>query len=152
MHLRSVPCCTGQAPLTGGYALLCQRRMTVLVGGDKKLLEDNQQLLENYTATVIHIGEAGQASLVKLITNQLAAVHTVVSSEAVMMVRLSCTMPVLLPDCEFRRFGMPAQKWPKLTVFTDDFRQNRVVLRLIPFSTQCVPRPGIRMFSRRRCR
>ncbi len=61
-----------EAPLTGGYALLCAGMMTVLVGGDKDLLARNLPLLRHYAKTVLHVGEIGHASTVKLITNQLA--------------------------------------------------------------------------------
>ncbi len=61
-----------EAPLTGGYALLCAGMMTVLVGGDKELLAKNLPLLRHYAKTVLHVGEIGHASTVKLITNQLA--------------------------------------------------------------------------------
>ena len=80
-----------EAPLTGGYALLQKQQMTCLVGGDKSILEgENEAIIRSYVKTVIHMGEEpGAASIVKVITNQLAAVHLVAAGEAVMMAKKS---------------------------------------------------------------
>eukprot|EP00756_Hemistasia_phaeocysticola_P024554 Hpha_TRINITY_DN15954_c1_g6::TRINITY_DN15954_c1_g6_i1::g.75581::m.75581/K00020/mmsB, HIBADH; 3-hydroxyisobutyrate dehydrogenase len=76
-----------EAPLTGGYELLCAGMMTVLVGGDPKILEQSRSLIKSYTETVLHMGDLGTASHVKIITNQLAAVHLIAAGEAVMMAK-----------------------------------------------------------------
>ena len=49
-----------EAPLTGGYALLVAGMMTVLVGGDKALLDAHRDLLKTYSATVHHVGEVSR--------------------------------------------------------------------------------------------
>lgn len=76
-----------EAPLTGGYELLCAGMMTVLVGGDEKVLEAARPLITSYTETVLRMGDLGAASHVKIITNQLAAVHLIAAGEAVAMAK-----------------------------------------------------------------
>lgn len=76
-----------EAPLTGGYALLVAGMMTTLVGGDPKLMGEYEPLMRSYVETVLHMGPVGSASVVKLITNQLAAVHLQAAGEAVMMAK-----------------------------------------------------------------
>jgi len=76
-----------EAPLTGGFVLLRAGMMTVLVGGDKAVLEQVEPLMGSYTKTVLHMGDFGKASVVKLITNQLAAVHLIAAGEATMMAK-----------------------------------------------------------------
>lgn len=74
-----------EAPLTGGLELLRAGMMTVLVGGDKAALDAHKHLFDAYANTVLHMGGVGTASIVKIVTNQLAAVHTVVTGEALMI-------------------------------------------------------------------
>ena len=77
-----------EAPLTGGLALLQQGIMTVLAGDDEKegqLLKDMERLLSCYTSNRLLMGKVGKAAIVKIISNQLCAVHTVCSAEALAM-------------------------------------------------------------------
>ncbi|XP_064642555.1 2-hydroxy-3-oxopropionate reductase-like [Lineus longissimus] len=76
-----------EAPLTGGLELLKAGQMTVLVGGDKQVLDRYERIIRSYTETVLHMGDIGTASVVKVLSNMLAGAHTVLSSEAVMMAK-----------------------------------------------------------------
>lgn len=76
-----------EAPLTGGYQLLQAEMMTVLIGGDASVLDTAEPFLRNYTETILHMGDFGTANHVKIITNQLAAVHLVAAGEAVVMAK-----------------------------------------------------------------
>ena len=77
-----------EAPLTGGIELIRQFKMTVSLGGPTSLVEEMKPLLENYTMCILHMGEVyGVASTVKIISNMLCAVHTVVSGEAMMIAK-----------------------------------------------------------------
>lgn len=78
-----------EAPLTGGYELLKAKMMTTLVGGERSVLKETEEFLRLYLATVLYMGDFGAASIVKIITNQLAAVHLVAAGEAAMMAKKS---------------------------------------------------------------
>lgn len=74
-----------EAPLTGGLELLRAGMMTVLAGGERETVEAMRPLMESYANTILHMGPVGAASVVKIVTNMLAATHTVVSGEALML-------------------------------------------------------------------
>lgn len=63
--------------------MCCARRVQVLAGGEEALMDEYADLMRSYAATVLHMGPAGAASHVKIITNQLAAAHLVAAGEAV---------------------------------------------------------------------
>jgi len=74
-----------EAPLTGGVHLVASGDMTVLVGGSAEVLKQNDALLNTVGGKVIHCGPWGTASVVKVISNMLAAVHLVGVGEAFML-------------------------------------------------------------------
>jgi 3-hydroxyisobutyrate dehydrogenase len=76
-----------EAPLTGGYELLQRGMMTVLVGGRAEVLAVARPVIKSYTETILLMGDLGTASHVKIITNQLAAVHLIAAGEAAMMAK-----------------------------------------------------------------
>lgn len=51
------------------------------------ILKKVKHLITSYTETVLRMGEFGTASHVKIITNQLAAIHLIAASEAVMQAK-----------------------------------------------------------------
>lgn len=74
-----------EAPLTGGVHLVRSGDMTVLVGGDASVLAAHSELLHTIGGNVIHCGAWGSASVVKVISNMLAALHLVGVGEAFML-------------------------------------------------------------------
>ncbi|CAH1232588.1 HIBADH [Branchiostoma lanceolatum] len=76
-----------ECPLTGGMELLKAGLMTVLVGGDKTVLNQYEPLIRSYTDTVLYMGPAGHASIVKVISNMLAGAHMVLTGEAAMIAK-----------------------------------------------------------------
>lgn len=78
---------TLEAPVTGGVHLATSGEITVLAGGDPALVEAHRPALEAMGNPVIHVGELGQASVMKVITNMLAFVHLVGAGEALMLAR-----------------------------------------------------------------
>ena len=74
-----------EAPFTGGVHRAAGGKMTVLAGGDEKLFEEHRQLLESLASQVIYLGEIGNASLVKVISNLLCLVDLVAAGEALML-------------------------------------------------------------------
>ena len=74
-----------EAPLTGGVHLVRTGDMTVLVGGDATVLGRHTALMNTIGGKVIHCGGWGTASVVKILSNMLAALHLVGVGEAFML-------------------------------------------------------------------
>ena len=74
-----------EAPVTGGLALLRQGKMTVLVGGDRKLCDQCMPILKQSGKTVLYLGPLGTATITKVVSNMLAAANTVAMGEALLM-------------------------------------------------------------------
>ena len=78
---------TLECPVTGGVHTAEVGRITALVGGDAACFEEHRALLAAMTDPVIHVGELGQATVLKVVTNMLAFVHQWVAGEALMLAR-----------------------------------------------------------------
>ena len=76
-----------EAPLTGGYELLKGGQMTVMVGGCPSVLASHTEMMNTYASSILHLGPVGSAGVVKVISNMLCAVHTVITGEAVMLAK-----------------------------------------------------------------
>ena len=76
-----------EAPLTGGVHRAATGQMTILAGGRTETFERNLDLLNILGGQVIHMGEVGSASLIKVITNLLCLVDLVAAGEALMLAR-----------------------------------------------------------------
>ncbi len=76
-----------EAPLTGGVHRAAKGEMTVLVGGERALFERYLPLFELLTGQVIHTGDIGSASLIKVISNLLCLVDLVAAGEALMLAK-----------------------------------------------------------------
>jgi len=71
--------------------------MTVLVGGEGHVLQRHLALLNDVGGKVIHCGGWGSGSVVKIISNMLAAVHLVAGGEALMLgKKAGIELPALL--------------------------------------------------------
>lgn len=76
-----------EAPVTGGIPLAHAGQITVLVGADDRTFARYRPLLEAVGEPVIHVGEVGSATVVKLITNMLAFCHLWALGEGLMIGR-----------------------------------------------------------------
>ncbi len=76
-----------EAPLTGGVHRAASGEMTILVGGDEDLYASHCELLDTLGGQVIYMGEVGNASLLKVITNLLCLVDLVAAGEALMLAK-----------------------------------------------------------------
>ena len=74
-----------ECPVTGGVHLAKSGQITVLVGGDEKTLKKVEVLLRTMGGEIIYMGEMGNASVVKVVTNMLAFIHLVAAGEAMML-------------------------------------------------------------------
>lgn len=78
---------TLECPVTGGVHLARTGEITVLVGGEADLFEAHRPALEAMGGRIFHMGELGQASVIKVITNMLAFIHLVACGEALMLAK-----------------------------------------------------------------
>ena len=78
---------TLEAPVTGGVHRAAAGMISVLVGGDKAVFERHLPAFEAMGGKVFYIGELGQASVIKVITNMLAFIHLVADGEALMLAK-----------------------------------------------------------------
>ncbi len=78
---------TLEAPVTGGVHLASSGDITVLAGGPEALFATHRPALAAMGDPVIHVGELGQASVMKVITNMLAFLHLLGAGEALMLAR-----------------------------------------------------------------
>lgn len=76
-----------ECPVTGGVHLAALGEITVLVGGPKPLFEEHKPALEAMGNKIFHMGELGQAAIIKVITNMLAFIHLVADGEALMLAK-----------------------------------------------------------------
>ena len=78
---------TLESPVTGGVHRAAAGMITVLVGGDETVYLDHLAVFEAMGGSVFYIGELGQASVIKVITNMLAFIHLVADGEALMLAK-----------------------------------------------------------------
>ncbi len=78
---------TLEAPVTGGVHRAAAGMITVLVGGDEAVYREHLPVFEVMGGKVFYIGELGQASVIKVITNMLAFIHLVADGEALMLAK-----------------------------------------------------------------
>ena len=73
---------TLEAPVTGGVHRAATGDITVLAGGPEDLFKSHFAALSAMGDPVLHIGELGKASSMKVVTNMLAFLHLLGASEA----------------------------------------------------------------------
>ena len=79
---------TLEAPVTGGVHRAAAGMITVLVGGRPAVYERAPRRSSTpWAARVFYVGELGQASVIKVITNMLAFIHLVADGEALMLAK-----------------------------------------------------------------
>ncbi|MFT7674561.1 MAG: 3-hydroxyisobutyrate dehydrogenase, partial [Gammaproteobacteria bacterium] len=78
---------TLECPATGGIHRAARGKMTLLVGGEESLFETHRPLLEKMSGQIVYMGELGNASLIKVISNLLCLVDLVATGEALMLAK-----------------------------------------------------------------
>jgi 3-hydroxyisobutyrate dehydrogenase len=76
-----------EAPVTGGVHLAARGEITVLVGGEQRLLDVHRPALAAIGNKIFHMGPLGSAAVIKVITNMLAFIHLVADAEALMLAK-----------------------------------------------------------------
>ena len=84
------------APVSGGTPAAAQGTLTIMVGGDARLLERCRPLLETMGQKIVHVGPVGQGKVVKMVNQMMAAAHLVMIGEAFALgVRCGADPPTL---------------------------------------------------------
>ena len=71
-----------EAPVSGGCHRAATGNIAIFVGGERKTFEKVLPVLTCMGKKILHIGELGSASILKVITNYLASVHLAALGEA----------------------------------------------------------------------
>ena len=69
-------------PVSGGCHRASTGNITIFVGGERKIFEKILPVLAIMGRKILHTGEIGSASILKIITNYLASVHLIALGEA----------------------------------------------------------------------
>ncbi len=78
-----------EAPVSGGCHRASTGNISILVGGDRDAFEVALPILKIIGRKIIHVGEIGKASVLKVVTNFLASTHLVAIGEALMVCKRS---------------------------------------------------------------
>jgi 2-hydroxymethylglutarate dehydrogenase len=70
------------APVSGGTTGAIAGSLTIMVGGDAGLLEEQRPLLQHMGTRIVHVGAVGQGKVVKIINQMMAAIHLLTMGEA----------------------------------------------------------------------
>jgi 3-hydroxyisobutyrate dehydrogenase len=73
------------APVSGSVATLEEGRLSIMVGGDREVVDRVLPVLRDIGPTVTHVGPGGRAVLMKIATNLSLAVQMVAFSEGVLL-------------------------------------------------------------------
>jgi 2-hydroxymethylglutarate dehydrogenase len=70
------------APVSGGTPAAAQGTLTIMVGGDARLVERCRPVLEAMGTRIVHVGPVGQGKVVKIVNQMMAAAHVLIIGEA----------------------------------------------------------------------
>lgn len=70
------------APVSGGTPAAAEGSLTIMVGGDARLLERCRPVLESMGKQIVHVGGVGQGKVVKMVNQMMAAAHLLILGEA----------------------------------------------------------------------
>jgi 3-hydroxyisobutyrate dehydrogenase-like beta-hydroxyacid dehydrogenase len=105
------------APFTGSKGAAEERQLVYYIGGDEATFMRVRPVLEATSKAIVRIGEIGQAAVVKVVTNMIAAVSVQTLAEALAIVRKSGVRPEALTaalEQNACRSGTIALKLPKM--------------------------------------
>ena len=74
-----------EAPVSGGCHRASSGNISILVGGKRIAFEKALPILKIIGFKIVHVGELGKASILKVVTNFLASTHLVAIGEALMV-------------------------------------------------------------------
>ena len=86
------------APFTGSKGAADKRELVYYIGGEEQDFLRAKPILEATSKAIIHIGNVGQAAVVKVVTNLISAVTVQTLAEALAIVKCSGIRPDALAD------------------------------------------------------
>lgn len=127
------------APVSGSVSTLEEGRLSIMVGGDEETFERVRSILQDIGPTVSHVGDNGQAVLMKIATNLSLAVQMLAFSEGVLLaekggidrktaVKVLLESVIASPMVKYRGpfvLGLPDEAW-----FDVDMMQKDLLLAL----------------------
>lgn len=81
-HVKEAGCEMLDAPVSGSSAGAISGTLTIMVGGDKAIFDEQNEILSAMGTNIIHCGAIGMGETVKLANNLVAAVSMAAVSEA----------------------------------------------------------------------
>lgn len=84
------------APVSGGQPKAIGGTLSVMVGGDKKVFEQNYELLKAMAGSVVHTGNAGSGNITKLANQVIVALNIAAMSEAFVLASKAGVEPELV--------------------------------------------------------
>lgn len=112
-------------PFTGSKLAAEKGALVYYVGGDKKLLEQVRHILEISAKEILHVGGAGDATVLKIATNMITSTTVQVLSEAYALTRACGIEPEKLAEAvENNACGsaLTAMKLP--TIIAEDYEPH----------------------------
>jgi 3-hydroxyisobutyrate dehydrogenase len=82
------------APVSGGPGGAAEGALTMMLGGDEKIIGAARPVLEALSAKSFHVGDSGAGNVAKLANNLLAAAHLITVSEALRLAQAAGVDPV----------------------------------------------------------
>jgi 3-hydroxyisobutyrate dehydrogenase len=73
------------APVSGGTTGAEKGTLTIMVGGDKALLDEHMEILQTMGKTIYHVGEVGMGETVKMVNQMLVGINLAGIAEAFVM-------------------------------------------------------------------
>jgi 3-hydroxyisobutyrate dehydrogenase-like beta-hydroxyacid dehydrogenase len=139
------------APVSGSVVSLVEGTLSIMVGGDAKVLESVLPILRDIGPRVTHVGGNGQAALMKIATNLGLAVQMLAFSEAVLLaekggiprktaVEVLTSSAIASPMVKYR--GPFVLEHPDEAWFDVDMMRKDLLLALETGRTSSVPLPS----------
>ena len=73
------------APVSGGTGGAEKATLTIMVGGDKALLDEHMEILKTMGKTIYHVGDVGMGETVKMVNQMLVGINLAVIVEALVL-------------------------------------------------------------------
>jgi len=70
------------AALSGGPADISKGELTLLIGGDARVLEDTRPVLSAYANPILHVGKLGDGQRIKLVNNAIFGANVALVADA----------------------------------------------------------------------
>ena len=93
------------APVSGGAAVADAGTLSIMVGGDERVLDRVRPILQCYGKTIVHIGPSGAGQIAKACNQICTIVNTLGAAEAMLMAERAGVDPNKVKDVLMSGFG-----------------------------------------------